>query len=49
MDMHSLSGVVTGVLLVMFIGLVFWAWDHRRKADFEQAARLPFADDEEKS
>ncbi len=39
------SGVITGVLLVMFVGLCLWAWSARRKEDFAQAARLPLDDD----
>lgn len=36
-----ISGIVTLLLLVLFIGIVIWAWSDRRKADFERAARLP--------
>ncbi|TWG86194.1 cytochrome c oxidase cbb3-type subunit 4 [Luteimonas sp. J16] len=44
-----ISGIVTAVLLVCFIGGWIWAWSPRRKHDFEQAARLPLEDDEESS
>jgi cbb3-type cytochrome oxidase subunit 3 len=46
MELHVLSGVITGVLLVLYTGLVIWAWDRRRAPEFERAARLPFADDQ---
>lgn len=39
------SGLVTGALLVLFVGLCVWAWSARRKKDFEQASRLPLDDD----
>ena len=37
--------VLTVSSFVIFSGLVFWAWSSRRKADFEQAALLPFVDE----
>ena len=41
------SGVITAVLLVLFIGGWIWAWSPRRKTDFDAAAKLPLAEDEE--
>jgi len=41
LDIGLFRGIVTAVLFVAFVGTVIWAWSHRRKADFEQAARLP--------
>lgn len=35
----------TVVLLVIFIGIVIWAYSRRRKKDFDEAARLPFSGD----
>ncbi len=32
----------TVVLLVVFIGIVLWAYSGRRKKDFDEAAQLPF-------
>ena len=37
----------TVLLLVVFIGIVIWAFSARRKKDFDEAARLPLDDDEE--
>ena len=45
MDSGIVSGIVTAVLLVLFIGAWIWAWSSRRKADFEAASRLPLDDD----
>lgn len=36
-----LSGIVTAVLLVAFIGATIWAWSGKRKPLFDAAARLP--------
>jgi len=35
-----LSGIVTSILLVLFLVGWAWAWSPRRKADFDAAARL---------
>lgn len=35
------SGIVTALLLVLFIAAWAWAWSPRRKRDFDEAARLP--------
>ncbi len=45
MDINDLRGLLTAVLLVAFIGLCFWAWSGRRKADFEASALLPLEED----
>jgi len=36
----------TLALLILFIGIVLWAWSSRRTKDFQEAANLPFEDDE---
>jgi cytochrome c oxidase cbb3-type subunit 4 len=38
--------VVTLVSLLTFIGIVYWAFVAHRKQDFDEAAMLPFADEE---
>ena len=42
-DMRS---AVTVISMATFIGIVIWAYSSSRKADFDEAARLPFADDD---
>ena len=42
-----LSGIITAILLVLFVAGWAWAWSPRRKAAFDDAARLPLADDAE--
>ena len=45
MDINLARSLVTVVSLVLFIGIVAWAWSRKRKADFDEAARLPFEQD----
>lgn len=45
MDLPTLRGIVSVVLLVAFISLVVWAWSSKRTTDFEEAAQLPLDDD----
>lgn len=42
-----LAGIVTAVLLVVFVAGWIWAWRPARKASFDAAARLPLEDNEE--
>ncbi|NND69872.1 MAG: cbb3-type cytochrome c oxidase subunit 3 [Halioglobus sp.] len=46
MDINDLRGLSTALLLIAFIGMCIWAYSHKRKADFDEAANLPFADEE---
>jgi cytochrome c oxidase cbb3-type subunit IV len=41
-----ISGLITAVLLVAFIGTAAWAWSARNRARFAEAARLPLEDGE---
>ncbi|MEY3789367.1 MAG: hypothetical protein RLZ09_203 [Pseudomonadota bacterium] len=38
--------VVTIICMTTFIGIVIWAYSAARKQDFDEAAMLPFADDQ---
>jgi cytochrome c oxidase cbb3-type subunit 4 len=46
MDINDLRGLSTLFLMIAFIGLCFWAYSSKRKKTFDEAAHLPFADDE---
>ena len=46
MDFNTLRGITTALALIAFLSVWIWAWSHRRKQDFDEAANLPFADDE---
>jgi cytochrome c oxidase cbb3-type subunit 4 len=45
MDIGTFRGVLTAILMALFIALVFWAYSRHRKPDFDAAARLPLEDD----
>jgi cytochrome c oxidase cbb3-type subunit 4 len=47
MDIGTLRGLGTLVVMLAFIGLAIWVFSGRRQRDFEQASLLPFADDPE--
>ena len=40
-----LAGIVTSLLLLLFVGIWAWAWQPRKRADFEEAARLAVEDE----
>jgi len=46
MDLNDIRAWHTVVLLISFVGIVIWAYSKRRKRDFDEAANLPFADEE---
>ena len=42
-----LAGIITLLLLLLFLIGWFWAWRPARKAEFDAAARIPLDDEEE--
>ena len=46
MDINDLRGISTLFVFITFIGLCFWAYNSNRKKSFDEAANLPFADEE---
>jgi cytochrome c oxidase cbb3-type subunit 4 len=47
MDINDLRSLMTVVSLLTFLGIVWWAFGVKgNKERFEQAANLPFADEE---
>ena len=46
MDINLLRGIITVLSLLAFIGIVVWAYGKDRRQQFEEAANLPFADDD---
>lgn len=46
MDQGIVGSIFTVIVFVSFIGIVFWAFSGRNKQKFEEAANLPFADEE---
>lgn len=47
MDTGTFRGIITLILIIAFLGITWWAYSKRRKPDFDEAANLPFADDDE--
>jgi cytochrome c oxidase cbb3-type subunit 4 len=45
MDINDFRAWHTLVLLLIFVGIVVWAYSKRRKSAFDEAANLPFAED----
>jgi len=46
MDVNVLRGIITVLSLLAFVGIVVWAYGRNRRQQFEEAANLPFADDD---
>jgi cytochrome c oxidase cbb3-type subunit 4 len=45
MELGALRSLVTLLSLVLFVGIVWWAYARRNKSRFDEAARLPLSDD----
>jgi cytochrome c oxidase cbb3-type subunit 4 len=46
-DINLLRSIITLVSLLMFVGLMVWTWNRRQKAAFDEAAQLPFLDEDQ--
>jgi len=46
MDINDWRSIVTVVSLLTFIGIVAWVYGGRRKKRFDEAANLPFAEED---
>ncbi len=46
MDINDLRGLSTALLMVTFLGMCVWVYSKKRKKSFDEAANLPFADEE---
>lgn len=46
MDYGTFRGVITVIILVVFIGIVVWAYSKRRKQAFDEAANMIFDDND---
>jgi len=45
MDINDLRVIVTVLSFVAFVGICWWALSSKRKAAFDEAARLPLDED----
>jgi len=46
MDINTWRGIFTALALIAFVAVWIWAWSGKRKQRFDEAANLPFADDD---
>ena len=46
MDINDLRSIVTVLAFVSFVGIVWWAYGKGARKGFDEAATLPFADDD---
>jgi cytochrome c oxidase cbb3-type subunit 4 len=46
MDINTLRAIVTVLTFGVFMGIVTWAWSRRNQAAFDEAAQLPFRQDD---
>jgi cytochrome c oxidase cbb3-type subunit 4 len=46
MDIMDMRVVITLLSFTAFLGIVWWAYSSRQEDRFDEAANLPFADDE---
>ncbi len=46
MDINVFRGITTLILLIIFIGFIFWAFSKNRKKSFSEAELMPFDDEQ---
>ena len=46
MDATDLRGIPTLLVMIAFLGVCYWAYSSKQKKRFDEAAQLPFADDD---
>ncbi len=47
MDINTIRGLSTVLVMIAFAAICWWAFSPRRKERFREAAKLPFADSPE--
>jgi cytochrome c oxidase cbb3-type subunit 4 len=45
LDIGTIRGLGTVIVMVAFVGVLLWAYGGKRKERFDEDALLPFADD----
>jgi len=46
MDINTLRGLSTIFVMIAFFAICLWAYSSKKKQDFDDAANLPFQDDD---
>lgn len=49
MNFGLLQGIWTIMVMVFFLGVVVWAWGKKRKKEFDDAAMIPFREDNDEN
>jgi cytochrome c oxidase cbb3-type subunit 4 len=44
-----INGIITGVLIILFVGIWIWAWSRKNKKQFDLMARLPLEEEADPS
>ena len=47
MDIGLIQGIWTIMVMIIFVGIVIWAFSSKKKVDFEEAAQLPFREEDD--
>jgi cytochrome c oxidase cbb3-type subunit 4 len=47
MDAGLIGSVVTVLFFLLFIGIVWWAYHKENRGKFEEAAKLPFEEEDD--
>jgi cytochrome c oxidase cbb3-type subunit 4 len=47
MDINTIRGVLTVILMIAFLGLIIWAWSSKRKDAFDKLSQMPLEEDDE--
>ncbi len=47
MDYGTLQGILTIIVMLVFVGIFAWAYSSRQKDNFDEAANLVFSDEDE--
>ncbi|MEA2094659.1 MAG: cbb3-type cytochrome c oxidase subunit 3 [Pseudomonadota bacterium] len=46
MSVVLFNSIWTLVVMAVFLGIVWWAWSSKRRQSFDEAANIPFHEDE---
>jgi cytochrome c oxidase cbb3-type subunit 4 len=45
MDIGIVRGLLTAIILILFVGIGMWSFSRKRREDFDAASRMPLGDD----
>jgi cytochrome c oxidase cbb3-type subunit 4 len=46
MEINTIRGALTIILIIAFMGLVVWAWSSKRKETFDKLSQMPLEEDD---